>query len=152
MLAELTRAAPPAPGIAQLIQGDAAFEDVLQKLADTEAHFVPAGDALAEPTLVFDADRANLVLDALDEEYNHIIVFGAHQAAHALFEATQGRFDVGVSVSDGAAVANGGGSSFLGFEVADMAIYQIERRPLSPATGARRFGATRPTRPAEARA
>jgi polysaccharide biosynthesis transport protein len=152
-LADLTGGAA-SPGIAQLIQGEAAFEDVLQKLADTEAQFVPAGDALSEPTLVFDADRANLVLDALDEEYNHVIVYGAHQSAHALFEATQGRFDVGVTVSDGAAVANGAGSSFLGFEVADMAIFQIERRPAaaSAATGARRFGATRAPRPTEARA
>jgi polysaccharide biosynthesis transport protein len=131
-LADMTGGAA-APGIAQLIQGDAAFEDVLQKLADTDAHFVPAGEPLDEPTLVFDADRANLVLDALDEAYDHIVVYGAHQAAHALFESTQGRFDVGVSVSDGAAVANGAGSSFLGFEVADMATYQIERRAAASA-------------------
>jgi polysaccharide biosynthesis transport protein len=149
-LADMTGGAA-APGIAQLIQGEAAFEDVLQKLADTDAHFVPAGDALDEPTLVFDADRANLVLDALDEAYDHIVVYGTHQAAHALFEATQGRFDVGVSVSDGAAVANGAGTSFLGFEVADMATYQIERR--GAAAGGRRTAAPRArVAPAEARA
>lgn len=144
-LADLT-GGTVAPGIAQLIQGDAAFEDVIQKLADTDAQFVPAGDALGEPTLVFDADRANLILDALDEAYDHVVVYGAHQAAHDLFESTQGRFDVGVSVSDGAAVANGAGSSFLGFEVAEMAIYQVERRSIIPA--GRRNIAARVRRPA----
>jgi polysaccharide biosynthesis transport protein len=149
-LADMTGGAT-SPGIAQLIQGDAAFEDVLQKLADTDAHFVPAGEPLDEPTLVFDADRANLVLDALDEAYDHIVVHGAHQAAHALFESTQGRFDVGVSVSDGAAVANGAGSSFLGFEVADMATYQIERLPAA-SVGRRTVAPRGRATPVEARA
>jgi polysaccharide biosynthesis transport protein len=141
------------PGLAQLIHGDAAFEDVIQKLADTDAHFVPAGDAPADASLVFDADRANLVLDALDEAYEHIIVYGAHETAHDLFEATQGRFDLGVSVSQGAAVANGAGTSFLGFDVADMDVAHIQQRVPSPINAtSRRISPARAQRPAEARA
>lgn len=144
-----------APGLAQLIQGDVAFEDAIQKLADTEAHLVSAGNALDDPSVMFDADRANLVLDALDEAFEHIIVYANHDAARDLFEATQGRFDTGVVVADLATAAEG--NVFLGFDVGEMVVHHILRAPEPTAPVAstlpRRSVGARHTRPAaEARA
>ncbi len=133
------------PGLAQLVQGDVAFEDVIQKLADTEAHFVPAGDALADQSVIFDADRANLVLDAMDEAFEHIVVFADHASARDLFEATQGRFDTGVLVTN-TSVSPDDGNVFLGFDVADMAVHRLVPTPVVPAgSGLLRRGATRTT-------
>ena len=144
-----------APGLAQLLQGDVAFEDAIQKLADTEAHLVPAGEALADPSVMFDPDRANLVLDALDEAFDHIVVYANHDAARDLFEATQGRFDAGIVVAE-AAMADEG-NVFLGFDVGEMAVHHVVRPPApsmpAAATGVRRGAGARAPRPAsEARA
>ena len=60
------------------------------------------------------------------------MVVGTTQAARALFEAIQGRFDAGVIVSEGkrrAKLAEAPGT-FLGFEVADIELFKLER-PLS---------------------
>jgi uncharacterized protein involved in exopolysaccharide biosynthesis len=126
------------PGMAQLIEGEAAFEDVIQKLADTEAHFIPAGEANADSSSSFEADRANLVLDALDEAYDHILVYGDYSVARRLFEATQGRFDVGIVVSDTKRAHKPQQSTgFLGFEVADMEVFRVERTDGSIGSGRR---------------
>lgn len=121
------------PGITELIQGDASFEDVIQRLADSEANFIPAGEPATDTAVLFDADRANLVLDALDEAYDFIVVYGAYDAARNLFQAVQGRFDTGISVSEarrgGVPIAAKG---FLGFDVADMEIVRLERATPPP--------------------
>jgi uncharacterized protein involved in exopolysaccharide biosynthesis len=125
------------PGLAQLIDGQVAFEDVIQRLADSETHFIPAGDSAVDSKLIFDPDRANLVLDALDEAYDHIIVYGSHDQARDLFQAIQGRFDVGIAVVEprrNAPPATG----FLGFDVADMDIFRVERPVSSPHSQTRR--------------
>ncbi len=144
-LADRTGGAPQ-PGLAQLIQGDAAFEDVIQKLADTEAHFVPSGDVLVDQSVIFDADRANLVLDAMDEAFEHVVVFADHASARDLFEATQGRFDTGLIVTDISADPSDT-AIFLGFDVADMALHRIVRTPIvtasASATPAMRRGPAR---------
>lgn len=139
------------PGITELIQGDASFEDVIQRLADSDAHFIPAGEPATDTSVLYDADRANLVLDALDEAYDFIVVHGAYDAAKNLFQAVQGRFDVGVSVGEAkaanrAATARG----FLGFDVADMEIVRIERT--AGVQPPRRTGTLRKPVPNEARA
>ncbi len=38
-----------------------------------------------------DPDQMNLILDALDEAYDHIVVVGRHDEARKLFEAIEGR-------------------------------------------------------------
>lgn len=81
---------------------------------------------------MLDPDQVNLALDALDTAYDHIVIVGSNQAARALFEAIQGRFDAGVIVSEGkrrTKLADAPGT-FLGFEVADIELFKLER-PLS---------------------
>ena len=117
------------PGIADLLAGTVSFEDVIGRVPGSETHFIACGDALADPSAI-DADRLNLVLDALDEAYDHIVVAGVYQSTQALFEAIQGRFDSGITVCDSkrrASISEDVPGSFLGFEVTDLDLMKIER-------------------------
>ena len=116
-----------APGLAELISGAATFENVIACVPDTECHFIPPGDNLAEAAPTIDPDQLNLVLDALDEAYAHIVIVGEHDSVRHLFETIQGRCDAGVLIASGqtAALRDPPGT-FLGFEVADIEIIRME--------------------------
>ena len=115
-------------GIADLLEGRAKFEDVVERVPGSGAQLIPAGTVSRADML--DPDQLNLVLDALDTAYDHIIVVGKTNAVRALFEAIQGRFDAGVIVADGkrrtAKVIDAPGT-FLGFEVTDIELFRLER-------------------------
>ncbi len=120
------------PGLAELLQGKARFEDVVARVPGSTAHLIPAGMGAGSAAAMLDPDQVNLALDALDTAYDHIVIVGSNQAARALFEAIQGRFDAGVIVSEGkrrTKLADAPGT-FLGFEVADIELFKLER-PLS---------------------
>ena len=119
------------PGMAELLQGKAKFEDVVTRVPGSGAHLIAAGNANIDAGAL-DPDQLNLTLDALDTAYDHIVVVGKNSAARALFEAIQGRFDAGVLVYEGKrrmARADQPGT-FLGFEVTDIELFRLER-PLS---------------------
>jgi hypothetical protein len=120
------------PGLAELLQGKARFEDVVARVPGSAAHLIPAGAVALRAEEMLDPAHINLALDALDTAYDHIVVVGSNQAARALFEAIQGRFDAGVIVSEGKrrAKLTEPPSTFLGFEVADIELFKLER-PLS---------------------
>ncbi len=116
------------PGIGELLDGSATFEDVVRRIPNSDAHIITSGELQADGNT--DPDRLNLVLDALDEAYDHIVVAGRHEAARTLFEAIQGRFDAGVLIADAnrrATVLNDPAGTFLGFEVADIDLIRFER-------------------------
>ncbi|MEQ1694546.1 MAG: exopolysaccharide transport family protein [Hyphomicrobiaceae bacterium] len=116
-----------APGIAELISGAATFESVIACVPDTECHFIPPGENLADAAPAMDPDQLNLVLDALDEAYAHIVIVGEHDSVRHLFETIQGRCDAGVLVASGANPAlRDPEGTFLGFEVADIEIIRLE--------------------------
>ncbi len=133
------------PGILDLIEGRASFDDVIRRLPDGDVHIVACGSARAAGAGKLDADRINLVLDALDEAYDHIIVTGPHGGIVELFLAIQGRFDAGVLVCDskrdGRAPVAG---TFLGYQVADIDVLRLDRASLesgrkpSPARASKR--------------
>ncbi|MCB1514270.1 MAG: lipopolysaccharide biosynthesis protein [Hyphomicrobiaceae bacterium] len=119
------------PGFNDLARGEASFEDVIRSLPDGAVHIVPAGVGLGAPVEVaLDCEKLNLLLDALDEAYQQIVVVAKPGDARALFEAIQGRFDAGVTVA-----AAGGGAptlkdppgTFLGFEVTEIALVRFTR-------------------------
>jgi uncharacterized protein involved in exopolysaccharide biosynthesis len=118
------------PGLAELLDGGAKFEDVVECLDHSDVHLIRAGKAPARTAAGLDPDRINIILDALDEVYDHIIVVGRREAARRLFEAIQGRFDCGIIVSDakrrGAAIDEGA-DTFLGYEVDDIELIRFER-------------------------
>ena len=128
------------PGISELLAGAAKFEDVVQRLQDSDAHVIAAGAAQQYSPEGPDPDQLNLVLDALDEAYAHIVVVGPHDAARLLFEAIEGRFDAGITVSDGkrrVTVIQDPPGTFLGYEVADIEIIRYERKDSGALAGQR---------------
>ncbi len=116
-------------GFNELLQGKATFEDVVTRIPASGAHFIAAGAAVRDRDTVLDPDRVNLTLDALDTAYDQILIAARKDVARALFEAILGRFDAGIVVSEqrrrGALPEAPG--TFLGFEVADIELYRIER-------------------------
>ncbi len=119
-----------APGLMDLVDGNASFEDVIRRLPDGDAHVVPCGTAKTSGHGNLDADRVNLVLDALDEAYDHIIVTGEHSSVAELFLAIQGRFDAGVLVCDSrrrAADTDAAPGTFLGYQVTDIDVVRLEK-------------------------
>ncbi len=119
----------PAPGLMDLLDGRASFEDVIRRMPEADVHVVPCGTAQVG-TKALNPDRVNLVLDALDEAYDHIIVTGEHDVIRDLFQAIQGRFDAGVAIADPrhpTAAGESGDSIFLGFQVTDIDILRIDR-------------------------
>lgn len=117
------------PGIAELLDGKARFEDIVRSVPGTDVHVIAAGPALGSAAKGHDADRINLVLDALDEAYDHIVVTGPLAEARALFETIEGRFDAGLLVGSGLhpdSVGNADGH-FLGFEVSDIEVMRLGR-------------------------
>ncbi len=129
------RVLPGQQGINDLMQGVATFEDIIKRLPDCQVHGIAAGSPATDQAAVLDPDRLNLVLDTLDEVYDHIVVVARYADAQALFVALEGRFDACVSVTDEREEEVGADSleSFLGFEVTDIDIIHLHRpvRPLS---------------------
>jgi uncharacterized protein involved in exopolysaccharide biosynthesis len=118
------------PGIVELIDGAAKFEDAVECLDQSDVHFIRAGRPRAEASWELDPDRVNIILDALDEVYDHIVIVGRREAARRLFEAIQGCFDCGIVVSDAKRRTAAAGDSlhtFLGYEVDDITLIRFER-------------------------
>jgi uncharacterized protein involved in exopolysaccharide biosynthesis len=127
-----------AAGLTELLTQTAGFEDAVQRVPGTNVHLIACGAPLDEIDDV-DPDQLNLVLDALDEAYNFIIVTGGHDDCRVLFEAIQGRFDAGILVRDPkkpARVLKDPPGTFLGFEVSDIDVIKMDKKqaipPVSP--------------------
>lgn len=125
------------PGFNDLMMGDASFEDVIRSLPDGKVHLIASGSALggmpAESAL--DPEKLNLLLDALDEAYEQIIVVATEADARILFEAIQGRFDAGVIVAEAKrtnSVLQDPPGTFLGFEVTDITLVRFTRAEGKP--------------------
>ncbi len=120
---------PNAPGFTELLKSTASFADVVRWIPNTEVHFIPSGWAFADGPRGLDADQLNLILDALDEAYDHIIVVGQYENARILFEAIQGRFDSGILATgpqDLNKVLADPPDTFLGFEVTDIDLIRYQ--------------------------
>lgn len=124
------------PGMNELITGAATFEQVVTSIPGSDAHFIAAGGAIAARGATIDPDLVNLLLDALDEAYEHIVVVGRYEAARGLFESILGRFDAGVLVTDGVARRRPPPGTFLGFEVTDISIMHHDRGMVAAAAPA----------------
>ncbi|MBK9077999.1 MAG: lipopolysaccharide biosynthesis protein [Hyphomicrobium sp.] len=132
-------------GLTELLLGEISFDEAVNRLPTSTVHFIGCGASLDSAAGDIDPDQLNLVLDALDEAYDHIIVTGGHEDARFLFEAIQGRFDAGVIVAEGkkrASVLEDPAGSFLGFEVSDIDVIRFEREKLPQAVSQRIMRAT----------
>ncbi len=116
-----------AASLVDVISGHSEFDDILVTLPDNNVHYVYSTAKPARNELL-DEEGLNLVLDALDEAYDHVIVVGCYNDARALFEAIQGRFDAGMTIAEasvGTPFSNH--DTFLGFDVADIEIVHYVR-------------------------
>lgn len=114
--------------LADLMGDRAEFEDILMALPDNNVHYIYAADQPNSDHLL-DEEGLNLILDALDETYEHVIVVGRRPDAQALFETIQGRFDTGMTVAEasvGTTPVNP--NTFLGFDVTDIEIIRYIRQ------------------------
>ena len=114
----------PTLGITDVLSGRASFEDVIERVSRSDAHFIPAGSSAAGATAARDKDRVNMLLDALDDAYDHVVIAGGRDAVRDLFTTIEGRIDAGVVVADGDGIAAPG--NFLGFNVADLYVIRYE--------------------------
>jgi len=112
--------------MAELLSGEAEFQDIIVALADTNVHYIRASDGTSDED-VFDEVGINLVLDALDQAYDQVIVVGRHDDAQLLFETIEGRFDAGLVVHQGDERDLDARVGFLGFEVEEMDIIHHDR-------------------------
>ena len=115
-------------GLADLATGAAVFEDVIHCLPGKEMHVICAGTGADQAEALNDTDRLNLIFDALDETYDHILAYGPFDSARNLFTAMQGRFDAGLLITD--ETDNGVGAEpmagFLGYDIPDLEIILYE--------------------------
>ena len=133
-------------GLTELVTGAVGFDEVVQRLPQSQVHFIACGAPLDGVDV--DPDQLNLVLDALDEAYDYIVVTGQTEEARVLFEAIQGRFDAGVLVTDPkkrTSVLQDPPGTFLGFEVTDIDVIRIDRKGPAPVSSQRIIRATKKT-------
>ncbi len=131
-------------GLTELVTGAAGFDEVVQRLPQSQVHFIASGAPLDGVDV--DPDQLNLVLDALDEAYDYIVVVGQNEEARVLFEAIQGRFDAGILVTDPkkrTSVLQDPPGTFLGFEVTDIDVIRVERKGSGPISNQRILRATK---------
>jgi uncharacterized protein involved in exopolysaccharide biosynthesis len=114
----------PTLGIIDVLSGRASFEDVIGRLAGSQAHVIAAGSSVAGTAAARDKDRVNMLLDALDDAYDHVVITGGRDAMRDLFTTIEGRVDAGVVVAAGEGVSAPG--HFLGFNVADLEVIRFE--------------------------
>jgi hypothetical protein len=65
-----------------------------------------------------------MLLDALDEAYEHVVITGTREAVRDLFTTIGGRIDAGVVVNE--AAGEGIPGKFLGLDVADLDVIRYE--------------------------
>lgn len=119
--------------LADLIAGRAEFENILVALPDSNLQYVFATDQPDQRQLL-DENALNLILDALDEAYDHVVIAARYTDACALFETIQGRFDAGLTISEISVGRNlPGPETFLGFSVTDIDIVHHIRPRNRPA-------------------
>jgi Mrp family chromosome partitioning ATPase len=116
--------ASPPLGISDWLAGRASFEDVIARLTGSQAHTIAAGSSSAGAAAANDRDRIDMLLDALDDAYEHIVVTGGRQAMRDLFTTIDGRADAAVVVADGERPA--APDKFLGFDVADLEVIRYQ--------------------------
>lgn len=115
------------PGFMDLIEDRATFDEVIQRLPDGDVHVIACGSPQSGGNL--DTERLNLMLDTLDEVYDHIVVTGTDEAARVLFLGVEGRFDACIIVGDARPDGLRGPpetETFLGYHVTDIDLLRIE--------------------------
>ena len=114
------------PGVAELLDKQSVtFTDVVNNLNGSRAHIIPSGNAHTLDPNNLNGEQLNLVLDALDEAYDQIIIVSNRRDATLLFEAIGGRVDAGImysGISKKEGIPKMRPDQFLGYDVMDIEI------------------------------
>ncbi len=130
---------PDTPGMYDLMEERVNFADVICSVPGESMHLIRVG--VSEESLDEAAEKVQLelILDALDETYDHIVAYGSYTKAQDLFRITEGRFDAGVTIGDETNRPNELRRSdiFLGYKVEgiDVQHYAPGKASASPIDG-----------------
>jgi tyrosine-protein kinase Etk/Wzc len=113
-----TPAEPRPLGFTDVLAGRASVEEALERLPNSAAHLMVARAGAEAGAVRKDKDRVNMLLDALAEAYDHIVIAGAYDAVSELCETIEGSIDAGVLAVGEENFAHDG--SFLGFDAAHL--------------------------------
>ena len=114
----------PRRGLADVV-ADGHFEGAIAAVPGTVLHRLSWRGATSNSSFVPSGEELNLMLDALDEVYDQIVVTGTHASAAALFEAIEGRMDVAIEVGGKPTKSAAGYARFLNFDVVDMTVLTL---------------------------
>jgi len=114
----------PKKGLADVVS-DGHFEGAIAAVPGTVLHRLSWRGAASNSSFVPSGEELNLMLDALDEVYDQIVVTGTHASAAALFEAIEGRMDVAIEVGGKPMKSAAGYARFLNFDVVDMTVLTL---------------------------
>ena len=118
-------------GMADVLCGSATFEDVIERIEHSDVHRLAFGSRAVGKVAVADRDRINMLLDALDEAYDHIVIVGSDHGWRDLVAMIAGRCDAAVCVADAKHDMHG---YFLGLHVPDLPIIHCQAT-LAPRLG-----------------
>ena len=122
-----------APGINDLIEERVGFKDVVRAIPASSMHLMPMGTSTQELDGDARKTQLELILDALDETYDHIVAYGSYANAQELFRIAEGRFDAGVTICDSSEVASlkNEPDCFLGYTVEGIDVQHYTPPPES---------------------
>lgn len=118
-------------GINDVLAGGVLFDEVIRPL-DAGVHLLPAGQRPGSLAATLDPDMLNMAFDALDETYDHFIVFGCRADVTKLFKAIEGRFDTAVEVFDAVPDTLPAATEVLGFEVQGIQVLRCLKGDVAP--------------------
>ena len=118
---------PRVPGIRELVANEVPFEAALHVIDEAGLHLIAAGRPRTESESPQEIEGIHLVLDALDESYDHVIVTAEQTVARRLLGLVDGAFDAGLLIARQGAEAEPerAKAGFLGFAAPDMDVIRF---------------------------
>lgn len=124
---------PRTPGIRELIANEVPFESALHVIDEAGLHVIAAGKPRAEAEGPEEIEGIHLVLEALDESYDHVFVTGELPVAKRLFSLVDGAFDAGLLMARPSALGEPDRvePGFLGFAAPEMDVIRFVEQSAS---------------------
>jgi polysaccharide biosynthesis transport protein len=118
---------PRTPGIRELIANEVPFENALHVIDEAGLHVIAAGKPRTESESPSEIEGIHLVLEALDESYDHVVVTAELPVAKRLFSLVDGGFDAGLLMARPSALGEPDRvePGFLGFAAPEMDVIRF---------------------------
>ena len=118
---------PRTPGIRELIANEVPFESALHVIDEAGLQVIASGKPRTEPESPREIEGIHLVLEALDESYDHVLVTAEMAVARRLFGLVDGAFDAGLLLARPSAIGEPDRvePGFLGFAAPEMDVIRF---------------------------